>query len=446
MDEAQLVKALDRDDSYRVIRTLAETDAGRTELVRGPGAGLLVRKYVARELANEHAWRILADINHPLLPQVRDLYWLPDSFVVVTTYVDGITLGELVESTGPLEAVEAVRYVADLCEAAGELHAHGIVHRDISPGNAVVASGRAALIDLGNVRAYVEGAKHDTTTLGTWGFAAPEQFGFAQTDARSDVYALGGLLAYLLTGVKPGDDRFDKALANQRLVSHDLRLVVQKARAFEPSARFQTAAELADAAGAALPKPVTVVPMDLDAPDRPKAVFEERPPKTRRTPETEWETVSSAGAEQSNSFAYTAKPKRADDLFPMRIIRWFFPALPTPRRTWAELRHLEKSFVVLLWTAAAIVLPPLSLGFFNASVGREGIDAIAVYIVSVIWTITLIMLVREVHLLVTCLGPRRNVVEAIKLFAIRTVVMASFCLALSVVAVLACFVIERLLY
>ena len=245
MDEAQLVKALDHDDSYRVIRTLAETDAGRTELVRGPDAGLLVRKYVARELANERAWRILADINHPLLPQVRDLYWLPDAFVVVTTSVDGITLGELVESTGPLEAVEAVRYVADLCEAAGELHAHGIVHRDISPGNAVVASGRAALIDLGNVRAYVEGAKHDTTTLGTWGFAAPEQFGFAQTDARSDVYALGGLLAYLLMGVKPGDERFDEALANQRLVSHDLRLVVQKARAFEPSARFQTAAELA---------------------------------------------------------------------------------------------------------------------------------------------------------------------------------------------------------
>lgn len=365
MDEAQLVKALDHDDSYRVIRTLAETDAGRTELVRGPDAGLLVRKYVARELANERAWRILADINHPLLPQVRDLYWLPDSFVVVTTYVDGITLGELVESTGPLEAVEAVRYVADLCEAAGELHAHGIVHRDISPGNAVVASGRAALIDLGNVRAYVEGAQHDTTTLGTWGFAAPEQFGFAQTDARSDVYALGGLLAYLLTGVKPGDDRFDEALANQRLVSHDLRLVVQKARAFEPSARFQTAAELADAAGAALPKPVTVVPIDLDAPDRPKAVFEERPPKTRRTPEAKRETAQPA------------------DVAWEGVVRFF--------KGWMRLGLFDKVKVVFMWLFLSFFATGFfAAGFDSSSYKRQG-DFIYFPFSGILWAVCTVL-------------------------------------------------------
>lgn len=257
MDDRELLDALDHDDSYRVVRVLADRASGRTELVRGSGTNLLVRKRIPAELANEQAWRKLAALWHPLLPQVRDIYWLPDQLVVITTYVDGITLAELIDGSGPVAPSDAVALLADLCEAASELHAHGIVHRDLTPSNAVVADGRARVIDLGNARMYAEGAEHDTTRFGTWGFAAPEQYGFAQTDARSDVYALGGLLGYLLTGLRPDESSFTDTLRDERKVPAALCGVVEKARAFEPSARYQSASELADSARGALTGRVT---------------------------------------------------------------------------------------------------------------------------------------------------------------------------------------------
>ena len=237
------------DASYRTIRVLAEGPGGLTELVRGPQGQVLVRKRIPQELANVHAWMTLTRVESPLLPHIDSLYELNGDLVVVLSYVDGITLEELVGSTGPLGANEAVRYLCELCEAVGVLHANGIVHRDLSPGNVVVAGGSARIIDLGNARVHSEGAPRDTTTLGTFGFAAPEQFGFAQTDARSDIYSLGSLLGYMLTGLRPDDPGFDLALADASRVPADLRLVVQRCREFEPSRRFQNAAELAGACG-----------------------------------------------------------------------------------------------------------------------------------------------------------------------------------------------------
>lgn len=266
MEDDQLLSVIDHDDSYRLIRVLADKPSGKTELVMDGAGRLLVRKRVQETLVNQQAWKTLSELHSPLLPQVEDLYYLPGECVIVTTYVNGVTLSELVTSTGALDATEAVGYLRDLCAAASELHAHGIVHRDIAPGNVVVVDGRARLIDLGNVRAYAEGAQHDTTHLGTWGFAAPEQYGFAQTDARSDVYALGGVLGYMLTGVLPGDDAFEEALQSE-FVPSDLRLVVQKARAFEPSARYQSAAALASAVMALDSSHIEVAPIEIgDAP------------------------------------------------------------------------------------------------------------------------------------------------------------------------------------
>ena len=111
------------------------------------------------------------------------------------------------------------RLVVQLCEAAAALHAHGIIHRDISPTNVIVAADGAHLIDLGIARFRAEGATHDTTQLGTPGFAAPEQHGFAQTDARTDVYSLGRVLGYLLTGVRPempDAAEYEQALADEK--------------------------------------------------------------------------------------------------------------------------------------------------------------------------------------------------------------------------------------
>lgn len=273
------MRALDLDDSLVVVRTLASGAAGETQLVRraskgaaascaddasGAGAAtaaegavpieplpaggglLLVRKYIPIELANRRAWEVARDICDPRLPRIRLMYELPDRLAVVYDYVEGESLAARVAESGALDASEAVAVAIELCAAVGLLHDRGVVHRDISPGNVILAPGGAHLIDLGIARARTEGAHHDTTRLGTWGFAAPEQYGFAQTDARSDVYSLGRLLGYMLTGTDPTDPAYET-----RLGATDPRMlrIVERACAFEPSARYQSAGEMAAALG-----------------------------------------------------------------------------------------------------------------------------------------------------------------------------------------------------
>lgn len=287
-DDQALLAAMDLDDSFVPVRVLAQGDGGTTELVARrearPGEPvLLVRKRMPAPLANEPAWRALqvaeladacdaagadgaagaapgeatavpaakaAGVSR--LPRVRELYRLPDALVAVYDYVEGPTLRELVQERGPLAPARAVALARQLCQALAPLHAAGVVHRDIAPGNVVVAADGAHLIDLGIARMRVDGASHDTTRLGTWGFAAPEQYGFAQTDARSDVFSLGRVLAYALTAADPADASFDSAAQESPLVLPALRKVIKKATAFEPSARYQTVGELERALAATI--------------------------------------------------------------------------------------------------------------------------------------------------------------------------------------------------
>lgn len=314
MNDDQLIRAIEHDDAYRVIRVLGDGPSGRTEMVRGPEAKLLVRKRIPRELANENAWQTVRSMNHPLLPHVVDLYWLPDELVVILTYVDGITLAELVQSTGPLAARDAVHYVEDLCVAVEALHERGMVHRDVSPNNAVVSGGSARIIDLGNARTYVEGARRDTTRLGTWGYAAPEQYGFAQTDARSDVFGLGSVLGFLLTGFDPDSKEFETILCDESKVPFVLRLVIERARSFEPSSRYQTVADFATAAKSALSDSVSAqrAPLNKGVVDKgqmyassgassyanvPKDTADGVSPKASKQPQGSWQAGPSAQGE-----------------------------------------------------------------------------------------------------------------------------------------------------
>lgn len=245
--------AMDLDDAYRVDRVLARGAGGVTEIVALGESGPFIRKRIPSKLARRGVWGTLAECDCGRLPRVIATYEMPDEFVVVCNYVPGENLEQLLSARGRLAEKDAARLVAQLCEAATVLHAHGITHRDISPTNVIVAADGAHLIDLGIARFRAEGATHDTTQLGTPGFAAPEQHGFAPTDARTDVYSLGRVLGYLLTGVRPempDADEYERALADEKIVSPQMRAVVERASAFEPSARYQSAAELAHALGA----------------------------------------------------------------------------------------------------------------------------------------------------------------------------------------------------
>lgn len=246
MNDADVMHAMSIDDAYHVERTLARGANGVTELVSIEGTGPFIRKKIPSTLAQRGVWAALASSRSNRLPHVVATYELPDCFVIVTDYVNGPTLTRYVEEHGRLSSDEAVRLSDQLCEAVRELHRLSIVNRDITPDNTIVAFDGAHIIDLGIARLTSEhpNRNRDTTTLGTYGFAAPEQYGFAPTDVRSDVYSIGRVLGFMLTGVYPDDGSYSRLLADERVVSRRMHDIVDRACSFEPSARYQNVDDL----------------------------------------------------------------------------------------------------------------------------------------------------------------------------------------------------------
>ena len=249
MDDSRLMRALALDDSYHVIRVLAEGPSGRTELVtlKSEDDTLLVRKRIPDALANARAWASVVGIDDPLVPHVENIYRMPDELVVVYGYVEGRSLYEVITGEGSFDVARAANVTIDVCHAAAVLHDVGVVHRDITPGNVILSDDGAHLVDLGIARVGEPDRARDTNMLGTWGFIAPEQLGYAQTDARSDVFSIGCLLGYMLTGFEPDKASYQILLEDDSCVPFGLKRVINKACALEPSKRYQSARELGEA-------------------------------------------------------------------------------------------------------------------------------------------------------------------------------------------------------
>lgn len=235
------------DDAYTVEDVLARGRGGVTERVTIDGAGPFVRKKIPTDRANRAVWAQLAGVSCPRLPQVVATYELPDQFVVVYDYVPGSTLEQAVEAGGAFAVEDALTTAAEIAEAVAELHAVGVIHRDLSPANIILAADGAHVIDLGI--ATMKGAEEapGSRPQGTWGFAAPEQYGFAKTDERSDIYAIGRLARYLLTGCRLTEEQPTDHEDDLADVPAAACAVVVRAAAFEPSQRYQTAGDLARA-------------------------------------------------------------------------------------------------------------------------------------------------------------------------------------------------------
>ena len=126
--------------------------------------------------------------------------------LVLEEYIEGPLLSDRLETVKG-DAAKVRQLGAALCDAMGCLHSRGIIHRDIKPENVILqaGSGTLKLIDLtaARVRHPALPGSADTVCLGTAPYAAPEQFGVAQTDERTDIYAAGVLLNILMTGQHP---------------------------------------------------------------------------------------------------------------------------------------------------------------------------------------------------------------------------------------------------
>ncbi|MBM6705937.1 serine/threonine protein kinase [Bifidobacterium pullorum subsp. saeculare] len=249
MDDTRTMHAMGIDDAYHVEQVLARGPRGVTELVTIDGVGPFVRKKIPTVLAQRGVWSALGGSTCPQLPRVEATYELPDCVAVVLDYVPGPTLEQVVAERGRLQQSEAVNLAQQICEAVQELHRLGVLHRDLTPANIIVADDGAHIIDLGIARPLTDTANRnrDTTALGTYGFASPEQYGFAPTDVRSDIYSLGRILGFMLTGVYPDDTRYTPLLSDDLHVTPRLRAIVERATAFEPSARYQNVTQFAQA-------------------------------------------------------------------------------------------------------------------------------------------------------------------------------------------------------
>lgn len=153
-------------------------------------------------------------------------------------WIEGKTVEQLVRDR-PMSRSSALSCLISVAEKLVFLHglAPPVIHRDIKPQNVVIdPCGQCHLIDLGISRRYQQDAAEDTVVSGTRAVAPPEQFGYRQTDERSDIYACGVLLRYALTGAY--EEKADEGL------DEDVRKIIGKASAFDPDRRYQSAEEL----------------------------------------------------------------------------------------------------------------------------------------------------------------------------------------------------------
>lgn len=155
------------------------------------------------------------------------------------TFIQGVTLDNLCETASGrpgLTERQALMYIIDLTEQLKFLHSltPAVIHRDIKPQNVVVDSvGKCHFIDMGISRQYDKVKTEDTLIMGTRHTAPPEQFGFRQTDIRSDIYSMGVLLLYCLTG------DYDLTEDGMDGISEPIRDIIKKATMFDPDMRYK---------------------------------------------------------------------------------------------------------------------------------------------------------------------------------------------------------------
>lgn len=194
---------------------------------------------------------VLKSLEHPALPKIIDIEEDENFFYVVMDYIRGENLRTIVRTTGPQEQDTVVEWGIRLCDVASYLHSHNIIYRDMKPSNIMLTpDGKLILIDFGIAREYDPNVADDTVSLGTEGYAAPEQYeGHGQTDVRTDIYGIGVTLFNLLTGINPQTHKgntFSIRLARPDL-SSGLDKIILKCTNKDRALRYQSAEELKQA-------------------------------------------------------------------------------------------------------------------------------------------------------------------------------------------------------
>ena len=245
--------------------------------------GKLRRKFIDEAKA-------LCKLQHPGIVSVSDVFEENGTAYYVMEFVEGCSLADRVNTSGPIPEKEALRYIRQVAEALAYVHGRNRLHLDLKPGNIMIdASDRAVLIDFGASKQYDEEAGENTSTLlgKTPGYAPPEQMSnnVVKFLPATDIYALGATLYKLLTGITPPD-------ALQRIsgegveplpaaISAATRATVEAALVMDKNSRLQSAAaflQLLEGPSAAAPSEDTVLESEDTVFDEPREALV--PPQT----------------------------------------------------------------------------------------------------------------------------------------------------------------------
>ncbi len=223
-------------ERFDIMECLAKNNYGETYLLSEIDSGKrYVLKCCKKTESMGHESQILSGLSHRGLPTFEPEIETDEMLFVLREYIEGVPLDEYL-SERQIGEEEAVNIVLELCDILSYLHSQPapIIHRDIKPSNVIVnpSDGKITLIDFGISRKYSEDADTDTSYFGTQKFAPPEQYGYSQTDCRADIYALGIVLRYLLTGTTE---------SKTGVKDSSLLRIAGKCSAFSPKERFQSA-------------------------------------------------------------------------------------------------------------------------------------------------------------------------------------------------------------
>lgn len=213
---------------YDTVDVIKDGKTGKTSLIYDKvGKQFYILK--ERDLKTAEIYKRLQEIKSPYLPEIYHAVEYDGKFFIVEEYIQGRTLYEILIHNNGLDEKKSAEVLKQICKALKILHAQKIIHRDIKPSNIMVTKNNSVkLIDFGIARIVKENRENDTNFLGTRGYAPPEQFGFGQTDSRSDIFSLGITIQKIL------GENYDGYLKN----------ILAKCTELNPANRYQSVEEI----------------------------------------------------------------------------------------------------------------------------------------------------------------------------------------------------------
>lgn len=210
---------------YETVEVIHRSSDVIVELVRNSFDG---KQYIKKSYASDmrEIFDIISGIESEYLANTYKVFWGTDT-IVIEEYIEGRVLSELLANNSDINASLIIH---DILSAVEALHSNNIIHRDIKPSNIIILeNGHAVLVDYGIARIYDSKKEYDTECFGTIGYASPEQFGYSQSDFRSDIFAIGKCIM---------------TVSQNKSLSRKYFKVAKKCTELDPEKRYQSISEI----------------------------------------------------------------------------------------------------------------------------------------------------------------------------------------------------------